>query len=140
MGALIRTWLSALEVLYFASNFFYDISSLQFFFFFFNIELDFHKTKSHTTTKDYIEPEFVKKDLWWYRKTISPDSSRMGRADQWQQPMRISSMSKTNRTRLLIISSWANSARPTLYCFGMDIAPLFRNWQDRCEPLPMMVR
>ena len=77
---------------------------------------------------------------WWYQKKLTSDASIMGRPDEWQQPIRnsseeISSVSKTGRTRLEIISSWANSARPMLYCFGMGVASLFRNWGNWCKPL-----
>ena len=67
-------------------------------------------------------------------KSSTPDSSIMGRPGQWQQPMKfrtrkISSISKIGRTRLEIISSWVDSAQPTL---------LF--WHGHYTPVPELTK
>ena len=62
-------------------------------------------------------------------KSSTPDSSIRGRPGQWQQPMKVRtrkilSMSKTGRTRLEIISSWANTAQPTLLFWHGHYTPI----------------
>ena len=65
---------------------------------------------------------------WWYQKTNSilvhngsSWSMTVARGSQFEQ---ISSMSKTGRTRLEIISSWADNAQPTLLFWHEHYTPV----------------
>ena len=44
---------------------------------------------------------------------------------------------KTYRTSFMKSTSWTNDARPTLYCFGMDIVPLLQSWSKRSKSIVM---
>ena len=69
-------------------------------------------------------------DSWTRGQLMIPEKVQLQtRPGQWQQPMKfrtrkISSMSKTGRTRLEIISSWADNAQPTLLFWHEHYTPV----------------
>ena len=109
--------------------------------------LDFHGSKALTFQNSLKTLHFESASLLILMIPEKVNSRLIHNGLSWSmtaayenQSEQISSISKTGRTRLDIILSWANSAHPTLYYFGMGIAPLFRNWQNWFEPLPTTVR